>query len=219
MRCRDPITDQRRRGLCGRCRALSPPLKTGDTITVVCQVCDQPFTYQLPGGGVRPRSCEACAPISKRMRDREYHLTRMSLTPEGYAAMVAAQGGSCAVCLRKEPGGKGEWHIDHDHDCCAGVGSCGWCVRGLLCCACNRGRISDALTVKKASFIVWCRLRRVMLDLWCDQPVKLTSVVDEFELIHTMVFMSRSSGSSVATAVRGGLRGGFGGADAWSSGS
>jgi hypothetical protein len=28
-------------------------------------------------------------------------------------------------------------HIDHDHNCCPGNRSCGKCVRGVVCMACN----------------------------------------------------------------------------------
>ncbi len=35
----------------------------------------------------------------------------------------------CPICLSTEPGGQGDWHIDHDHE----TGK----VRGLLCSRCN----------------------------------------------------------------------------------
>jgi hypothetical protein len=52
------------------------------------------------------------------------------------------QGGRCAnLACRKELGsGKRGFHVDHDHRCCAGdsnTKTCGRCVRGLLCAACN----------------------------------------------------------------------------------
>lgn len=46
-------------------------------------------------------------------------------------------------------------HIDHDHSCCPGKGSCGKCVRGILCRNCNVGlgflkdsipRLEDAIS-------------------------------------------------------------------------
>jgi hypothetical protein len=68
---------------------------------------------------------------------REGHLRRrFGLTLDGYAAMLEAQGGRCAICGRPEPPGK-SLHVDHDHE--TGV------VRGLLCFSCNAaiGKLAD----------------------------------------------------------------------------
>lgn len=48
-----------------------------------------------------------------------------------YETMRDAQDNRCAVCHCDTPGGKGDWHVDHDH-------STGH-VRGLLCQNCNIG--------------------------------------------------------------------------------
>lgn len=63
------------------------------------------------------------------------------LTLERFNALLEAQGGICAVphCGATTPGGKGSWHVDHDHRCCPGRYSCGKCIRGLLCYNCNIG--------------------------------------------------------------------------------
>ncbi|HET8768701.1 MAG TPA: endonuclease domain-containing protein, partial [Pedococcus sp.] len=46
-------------------------------------------------------------------------LRRYGLTKDKFSAILAAQGGACAVCASPEPGGRhGSWHVDHDHDCC-----------------------------------------------------------------------------------------------------
>ena len=66
-----------------------------------------------------------------------WRLSSYGLTPDTYEQMLAAQGGGCAICGAGEPGGKGGWHVDHDHACCPGKKTCGTCVRGLLCVACN----------------------------------------------------------------------------------
>ena len=88
--------------------------------------------------GLHPR-CKACAsaahkewikrnPWSVRNRQRKY---LYGINNEDYERMVGEQGGKCAICRCSEPGGKGEWHIDHSHETGA--------VRGLLCKKCNMG--------------------------------------------------------------------------------
>lgn len=66
---------------------------------------------------------------------------QFGITKEQYEGIVARQGGRCAIeaCGTEKPGGKGRWHVDHDHACCPGRTSCGKCVRGLLCARCNLG--------------------------------------------------------------------------------
>lgn len=67
---------------------------------------------------------------------REQRKRLYGVTEEKFNTMVMSQTG-CAICGAPEPGGRGAWHIDHDHSCCPGIKSCGKCIRGLLCLACN----------------------------------------------------------------------------------
>lgn len=57
---------------------------------------------------------------------------RYGIRREDLDRMLARQGG-CAVCGCDD----GDWVVDHDHSCCAGRFTCGACVRGILCRACN----------------------------------------------------------------------------------
>ena len=75
----------------------------------------------------------------KRLADRKSHLKRKyGLTVAEYEAMLADQGGGCAIC-RRPPRDDIALHVDHDHLTGA--------VRGLLCFRCNNaiGDLRDDL--------------------------------------------------------------------------
>ncbi len=65
------------------------------------------------------------------------------LSAQAYRTLLDAQEGKCAVCREPErerdsQGRVKTLAVDHDHACCPGKGSCGRCVRALLCGSCNK---------------------------------------------------------------------------------
>lgn len=113
---------------------------------MTCETCRAPITPLYAGRGPR-RYCDECrvarrrAADARRQRERrespaykaKYRadsLRRLyGLTVEAFDALLASQGGGCAICSRRDPGWRKDWHVDHDHE--TGV------VRGLLCQSCN----------------------------------------------------------------------------------
>lgn len=67
--------------------------------------------------------------LRQRETNRETQLKRYGLTPDGFDAMLAGQGGACAICSGQVTA-RG-WHVDHCHE----TGT----VRGILCHQCNVG--------------------------------------------------------------------------------
>lgn len=71
----------------------------------------------------------------------KYHRTqtlkKYNLTLEQYEALWQKQDGKCGICGLPETPETRRLQVDHDHSCCPGGGSCGECVRGLLCLRCN----------------------------------------------------------------------------------
>ena len=65
--------------------------------------------------------------------------TTYNISLEQYESMLSEQNGQCAICGTTEPGQSKWFEVDHDHACCDKKGSCGACVRGLLCTGCNSG--------------------------------------------------------------------------------
>ena len=68
---------------------------------------------------------------------------KFRLTVERYDELLLSQRGVCALCDQPESkvhhrtGRVMNLAVDHDHECCAGIRSCGECIRGLLCYECN----------------------------------------------------------------------------------
>lgn len=103
-------------------------------------------------------------PVKMRLKERARTLRLYGLSTEQYDGLVAQQGGKCAVC--QAAGSADSWHIDHDHACCPGKGSCGRCVRGLLCQNCNLllGHANDDPT-RLAQAIDYLKARRRLREV------------------------------------------------------
>src|SRR5689334_12217251 len=71
------------------------------------------------------------APGAREKRRAYLRKLNYRITPDHYAALLARQGGRCAICRGAEPGAGRDWHVDHCHE--TGL------VRGLLCVHCNLG--------------------------------------------------------------------------------
>lgn len=93
--------------------------------------------------GTKCRVCKEC----ERLRRRRQLLRKYGITEERFTEMLQDCNYQCPGCdlpfddLVRQP------DIDHFHDCCES-GSCGKCVRGLLCHNCNLliGHSSDSPT-------------------------------------------------------------------------
>lgn len=99
-----------------------------DGLSSKCRNCANAWhrEYRKQNPGLR----ETYVP-SKYDRHGSHIKNKYKISKEDYSAMLAEQFGGCAVCGRTVPGGRGSFHIDHDHS----TGG----IRGLLCAPCNMG--------------------------------------------------------------------------------
>lgn len=80
---------------------------------------------------IRKRSYRNNIEYMKNKTRRLHILQNYNLTLNDFDVLLNSQDNKCAICESKEPKGKGNFHIDHDHQ----TGK----VRGLLCHKCNTG--------------------------------------------------------------------------------
>jgi predicted nucleic acid-binding Zn ribbon protein len=117
-----------------------------------CERCSKPIPAE------RSRRARYCSweckhrTMNDRYRAREpgYQRERLyGITTAQYDAMLAAQGGCCAICRSATTNGRGGFQVDHDHATGA--------VRGILCNSCNQGlgrfRDDPALLLKAAAYL------------------------------------------------------------------
>jgi hypothetical protein len=91
---------------------------------------------------------------------------RHGVGKDGVTAIVASQGGGCAICgvLYEDTPGK-RLAMDHDHTHHPGKIGCALCVRGMLCNRCNNIlRLSEDDQVLLAKAIAY-------LDKWKNRPL------------------------------------------------
>jgi hypothetical protein len=73
----------------------------------------------------------------RKIRGRATVLRVFHTTEHWYESKLAEQGNHCALCERVREENGNRLGIDHDHGCCKKYGSCGKCLRGILCRSCN----------------------------------------------------------------------------------
>lgn len=69
------------------------------------------------------------------LRPSDDLLSQYGMTRKDYDNLLEYQKGGCGICGQRPV--KRLLAIDYDHNCCPVGGSCGKCVRGLLCTRCN----------------------------------------------------------------------------------
>lgn len=93
---------------------------------------DSANTYRWNRDGKQVRVCKSC----QKDRRRGILLKKYSINEDRFNEMLQACDNRCPGCQQPFGEGRRRPDIDHFHDCCES-GSCGKCIRGLLCHRCN----------------------------------------------------------------------------------
>jgi Recombination endonuclease VII. len=139
-------------GLAGVCRKCSnATIKACHEKNKARNVVVYPETKVCPGCNIQKSGMEfsktkiekdGLQVYCKKCTSRYHKKRKFGVSEEWFGSTLAAQGGGCAICNTLTSGGRGSFHIDHEH-------VEGWVkmppeerrlyVRGLLCSNCNTG--------------------------------------------------------------------------------
>lgn len=101
-----------------------------------CPFCGKAFVQKHTDQKFCSREC-----LSADWRDFSHYsqtLTNYGLSREVFEAELTGQNARCRICqIQFSGGGKQGPHIDHDHECCPKIPTCGTCNRGIICGNCN----------------------------------------------------------------------------------
>lgn len=128
-------TGKRRMYCTPRCKANAAAAMRAERDAAKVRTCPCGSTDVAKVGKLICKSCRK-ADRDRTQDNRERRFKLYGMSENDFDDMLAMQRGQCAICSTDDPGKRG-WFVDHDHACCPGIGSCGNCVRGLLCHNCN----------------------------------------------------------------------------------
>ena len=132
--------------ICNRCKESKdysefyPSKDSKDGLNYMCKIC-------------RKKDANAWNLANKdkiKLRDKasqkSRRLKRHNISQEKFDKILKKQLNKCPICLKNlDVSVAKSIAIDHDHECCSGLYSCGACIRGLLCNSCNLaiGQLKD----------------------------------------------------------------------------
>lgn len=129
-----------------------------------CEQCSDDYS-RSEKGRVKGR-CRTCSAAYRQAQKYGLTIARVN-------AILRVQDDACAIC-GENPGDAGMegvsyWQIDHDHACCDRAGSCGECVRGLLCKSCNMWGVAwyERLPEERRD---WPRMNAYLADPPAQRP-------------------------------------------------
>ena len=130
----------------GYCNPHYHRIRNHGKLTKTCKHCGAEYDW-VPYQKTGQYHCPDCYVLYHQVRDITDTFRKHGLTMHQYIWLYEEQNGRCKLChYQPIPQGdkKFQLEIDHDHSCCdrknkqgGGLGSCGNCIRGLLCHNCN----------------------------------------------------------------------------------